>query len=644
MNKISKTTFLKYLRCPRAAAFEGSAQPLLRDFKKDMKDIGDEERAALLAEMTKEKLRDLFSDIVGSDDAEEENDGYQPSDFDSLLKEDQTLKAMMETYFQIEEYSTAKAKNLFGGTIVSGVRINGQVIGQKLISLFENGYNFYSFVDTFQEDDKIVRIIESKSTTSRKFVDLGSKIDGELNTCFEMSPQGVLLLKEDFASFVPFDKYYDQRSKLKNRIGDLGRYVYDLAWQRYVIEKDRNQNDKREYRYYLSVLNTDYRYDGKIDQNGNNKYNPDRLIVLIDLTTITAEMQVDLANDFRKVMERIANPDASRVPLSQDKCLVGKGYRECPFLRLCKKDFRIPEKNSVYVYLAGHTGFGPKDIKKEDKFTREELIERGIVNALDVDYDWLSPTQQVQYRVITSHKPFIEKEFIASMLSDLKYPLFHLDFETMNYPLPKYEGEKPYQQSVFQYSLHIEKSPGIVDKEKDNISFLAKGKNDERRELAQSLVDNIPSNAGGQVIVYNQSFEKGRLKELASLFPDLRPGLMSIHDRVFDLKHFLTPNDLIRKSKSILKKDPANVAFYDVGLQRSYSIKKVLPIFAPQLDYANLHEVRNGIEAQVAFMKLATLEGNSFQKTYMNMLEYCKQDTWAMVEVLRGLRKMINEK
>jgi len=128
------------------------------------------------------------------------------------------------------------------------------------------------------------------------------------------------------------------------------------------------------------------------------------------------------------------------------------------------------------------------------------------------------------------------------------------------------------------------------------------------------------------------------------MFPKYREALMSIHDRVFDLMHFLKPNDKLRKQYSALKNDPGNIAFYSEDLQRSYSIKKVLPIFAPHLNYANLDEVHNGIEAQVAFMRLKNLSGDMFQKTYSNMIEYCKQDTWAMYEVLQGLRKLIYEK
>ena len=647
MNNISKTAFLKYIRCSRAAGFEMQSESLIRNYKADLRNADDEEKTQLLKLQAQDKLRELFSELINvqkNEGEDEESEEVESSDFDKLLKEDQTLKMMMETYFTIEELSTKKAVELYGGNIVAGRRVKDQVIGQKIISLFRDGYNFYSFVDTFQEDDKRVRIIESKSTTSRKFVELGPKVKGEIQNLFVLSPQGVLHLVEDFEAFSPFDKYYENREKLKNRVGDIGRYVYDLAWQRYIIEHSKPQDDRREYRYYLSVLNGDYCYDGKKDDSGNNVYDSQSLIIFVDLTKITEEMQEDIDKDFAEVIARINQPDVGRVPLDQNNCMMGKGYRECPWLSVCKKDHGIPNKNSVYVYLNGHNGFGSKETKKADKFTREELISRGIINALDVKYEWLSATQQIQYRAIKFNQHFVEKEFIGAMLKDLKYPLFHLDFETMNYPLPKFINEKPYQQSVFQYSLHYERKPGISDKEKDNVSFLSQGKDDDREKLVRSLIENIPVNEGGTVIVYNQSFEKGRLKELAGMFPQYRDDLMAIHDRVFDLMHFLKPNKDIRNDKSIFKKDPGNVTFYDVELQRSYSIKKVLPIFAPHLNYANLDEVHNGIEAQVAFMRLATLQGEEFLNTYNNMLEYCKQDTWAMVEVLRGLRKLINEK
>ncbi len=34
------------------------------------------------------------------------------------------------------------------------------------------------------------------------------------------------------------------------------------------------------------------------------------------------------------------------------------------------------------------------------------------------------------------------------------------------------------------------------------------------------------------------------------------------------------------------------------------------------------------------------MDEKTFNETYANMLEYCKQDTWAMVEILDKLREI----
>lgn len=645
-NRVSKTNFLKYLRCVRAAAFESDSAALVRDYKRDLAKIDDGAKAKILEEETRERLRQLFLDIInasenGNSEGEVE---IESGDFDSLLKDDQALKAMLSTYFKIEELAAHKAQHLYGGQVISGVRKDEQVIGQRFINLFKDGFNFTSYVDVYQEDDKSVRIIETKATTSKKFADLGPTIKKVHFPLFDKSPFGVMRLIEDFEDFKPFDKYYENREKLLNRLDNMGRYVYDLAWQRYIIEN--STSDTREFRYYLAVLNDEYVFDGRQDESGENIYNADDTIVFIDLTQVTKDLLIIVERDVETVIGRINDPDRRRVALEASKCMIGKGYQECPWTKICKKDFSIPDKNSLYVYINGYRGFGPasEGQQKAPKETIEELIYRGVTHALDIDYEWLNETQKVQYDVIKKGRPFAEKDFIAAFIKALEYPLFHLDFETMNYPLPMFRGEKPYQQSLFQYSLHIERQPGVCDKEKDNISFLSTGKGDDREQLVKSLVEHIPASERGTVIVYNAAFEKSRIKELISIFPQYATELTSINERVFDLMNILKPNEKQREEYRHLKTKPCNFNYYSEALQRSFSIKKVLPIFAPSLNYANLQEVHNGLEAQSAFMRLKSLEGKSFEETYRNMIEYCKQDTWAMFEILQGLRKLINEK
>ena len=49
------------------------------------------------------------------------------------------------------------------------------------------------------------------------------------------------------------------------------------------------------------------------------------------------------------------------------------------------------------------------------------------------------------------------------MINDLVYPIYHLDFETFATAVPVFDGSRPYQQLVFQYSLHIEHQNGDLE-------------------------------------------------------------------------------------------------------------------------------------------------------------------------------------
>lgn len=633
MNNISKTTFLKYLRCERAAAFETKITPLIADYKKELKKLTKEEEKLLLVKETKQKIYDFALALFAGED----NSGFDDEPLEEFFQEDEALQIMMDTYFQIEELASEKVSQFFKGVTSFGKRVDDQVIEQKVIHRFQDGFNFYTFVDIFNEDNENVRLIEVKATTSRKYLNLGPSIKRLRHSIFYFDEFGILKLKEEIPFFEPFEKYYDNRAKLFDYRGDFGQYVYDLAWQRFLLEKSLNK--KKKYSYYLAVLNSDYVYDGKQDKDGNNVYDANDLITLIDLTTITKEFQDIIKKDVETVISRINNPNFNKVQLDRKKCMFGKGYKQCPYHMICKEDFNIPLKNSLYVYFDNSYGFG----EKGNKISIEELFLKGITHALDIDVNLLTIKQRMQYFAIKDQKPYVEKKVIRQMLKDLKYPLYHLDFETMNYPIPAFKNEKPYQQSVFQFSVHVEKSPNEVDFDRDHFEFLSKNQQDDRLLLVEALVKAIPKDTKGTVIVYNQSFEKSRLKELANLFPKYASQLMSIHDRVYDLMYFLKPNPETREAYVSFKEGNSPLNYYHEDLQRSYSIKKVLPIFAPHLNYDNLDEVQNGNEAQVAYMRLKHLKGDSFKKTYNNLIEYCKLDTWAMVEILKGLRKLANE-
>ena len=94
------------------------------------------------------------------------------------------------------------------------------------------------------------------------------------------------------------------------------------------------------------------------------------------------------------------------------------------------------------------------------------------------------------------------------------------------------------------------------------------------------------------------------------------------------------------RTKTERERLASGINYYNNMLYGSYSIKKVLPIFT-DLSYADL-VVRNGTEAVFVYGMLPNLTEKEYEDKYLALRKYCQQDTWAMVEILWGLRRKFN--
>ena len=204
-------------------------------------------------------------------------------------------------------------------------------------------------------------------------------------------------------------------------------------------------------------------------------------------------------------------------------------------------------------------------------------------------------------------------------MKELIYPLYYLDYESVSYAVPKYEGSWPYKHLITQYSLHIQKTP---DSALEHHEFLHNEDSDPSRDIAQSLIANIKQDKGS-VIVYNKKYERGRTKELAEALPEFRDRLEDIIGRMWDLE--------VPFSKRW---------YWDQRFDGSSSIKKILPVFAPEFSYQDL-EIGNGSLAQLKYAQMIELPKDSLERENIrrNLLKYCERDTLAMVMVLHQLVK-----
>lgn len=618
---ITKTKFINLIRCKRYAALEEIKE---NELKADVtyEEYRREENEELLSEMIQNVYDSMFDE-----------DGESVIDV-----VDASLETLMPYYKEIELIADEHVKGkLKGNTKASLSNFN-----QESFDFVENGIKYLCYVDIYNERDDAFDIVEVKATTSRQFLDVGCSVDKEFVSIFEKDSNGIYCLKEDLGILdMPEKKYYEQRKKLMDKYKGPGHYVYDLLVQRMIIENDLKQHGDAykigKIKYYLAVLNGDYSFDGKyengkpvygVDQNGNE------IISMFDFTSLTKELLEQVENDRLKIVEYLDKIDAS-------PCQVGifcehKKRFHCKYLPVCFYK-KVPKYNSILNYMGSHNGF-----KDDLNFTHMpfDLINDGIVKMIDINKTWLTRQNNIiQREVLDSGKPYYNYKKMKDGIYALAYPLYHLDFESFPCPLPRFSGEKCYSQSVFQFSLHIEREPGVCDIDKDHFEFLATTHDDMRLDLVKKLCEYIDTSKGN-IIAYNQGFEKSRIKELAEIFPEYRTKLMKMTEMLFDLMYIVKSSGALYQDLGYDKEEASVVNFYHEKLNGSYSIKKVLPIFAPELDYSKL-DIGNGNEALITYAKFPTMNRSDFENKKRALLYYCKQDTWAMVLILDALRKVV---
>jgi len=606
---ISKTRFINYIRCPKYVGLSKlKKEGLTKDIS--LKDYRDEEDF----EIKKELLGTMFDE-----------DGNDLVDVENLQ-----LQTMLPYYKKVEELAGSLYNEKFEGTPIYYENTFKQ---QKFESTID-GVKYICYVDIYNDRKESFDIIEVKATTSRNFLDLGKKITDEfgekdLHSIFLLDEDGVYKLRDEFDNnffdeSLPEKDYLKQKAKLYNKYSSAGRYVYDLAVQRYIIQQ--SGKEKKDTKYLLAVLNSNYVYQGEnlLEPGENNE----EIITFFDFTSITRDYMDKIMLDQRRI-----NGYLTKMSLEGgvgDYCEFKKTSK-CKFAKVC---FDLPEKDSIITYMGNHFGFKDDSGEKHERF---DLINDGKKHMLDIPSNWLTrETNQIQRNCVEKEKNYCNIEKIKAGISELEYPIYHFDFETFPCPLPRFKGEKPYTQSVFQFSLHIERKPGICDKEKDHFEYLAKDHSDCREELIKKMIEYIDVENGGTILVYNQTFEKGRLKELAALFPEYKSKLNKMIGMLFDLMYLVKTNNKFYTSLGFDEDSAKLFNYYNPLLQGSFSIKKVLPCFT-NLSYKDL-EVGDGMAALTTYATFPELDQETYQKKYAALVEYCKQDTWAMVEILEGLR------
>ena len=377
-------------------------------------------------------------------------------------------------------------------------------------------------------------------------------------------------------------KWYAYEVKSSTKISDI--YLTDAAIQYYVITNSGLELED------ISIVHIDNQYVKKGELELNKFFK----------TTSVKEKILSIQPNLRRQINEMKSVIfGNEIPQQE----IGKhcfSPYPCDYLGYCWGN-----KKDAEIFTL--TGFG-KDAKVE-------LYKKGIKKFSDfASKEKLTKSQQIQ----VSGKSIIKKENIKKFIDLLEFPLWFLDFETVQYAIPKYEGVKPYQQIPFQYSLHRLDKNGVLT----HSVFLAEPGADPRASFAKSLFDKVGNK--GSVLVYNKTFEKMIVGQLQKWFPERKKEAQQMVGRFVDLM------------KPFQSKD-----YYLPEMKGSHSIKAVLPALCPEMNYDNLI-IKNGHIAAMSYNELQTSSDMFYiEEVKQNLLEYCKLDTLAMVKIYEKLNQVL---
>ena len=330
------------------------------------------------------------------------------------------------------------------------------------------------------------------------------------------------------------------------------------------------------------TLNPEYRFDGQhLDLDRLFKWHPQ-----------TPQAEAAMAGIQAEVRSQQAMLAAPEPPAIQPGPQCSAPY-ECPYFASCTRHWPHPEHP---VTELPRLGAGVWKLRAEGFWSIPQLP----------DDQPLTPIQARVRTAVVEGRPWVGAG-LAQALQAFQAPIHYLDFETIATAVPRFPGKGPSQPVPVQWSCHQVNASGDLL----HAEFLAPDATDPRAAFARTLLTTLGQE--GSICVYSQ-YELAILRTLARDLPELATPLLALLERMVDLLAIVRDH------------------CYFPAFHGSFSIKKVLPALVNSRGYQGL-AVADGMAAVLAFQKMTLAEGAEKAQLRQSLLEYCGQDTLAMLEV-----------
>lgn len=460
---------------------------------------------------------------------------------------------------------------------------------------------------------------------------------------------------------------------------DWEPYLFDVAYQTHVLKKAYPESEITPY-LMMPDKSKRTKIEGlaswfKLSKVGRN-FEVEFLGNLEELRKDDILTCLEIRNEIEKLLPTVEKKSeiflSSISPkLEKIKTEISKDCKGCEYINSnnenngfyeCWGDLADVKPHIFDLYRMGTIG-GYK------KPTVNELIKLGKVSLYDMPFEKLSGVQgerqKLQITKTQSNKEWISDQ-LKSTISNYKYPLYFIDFETSRMAIPYHKNMRPYEQVTFQWSCHKINSP---DSEPEHFEWINLNESFPNFEFAKTLMDCIGNDGTvfmwathentalrdifEQLEIYRHEDIKLRnwLNELVKFGEEYHGRLVDMN--ALTLKHYFHPE---MKGKTSLKYVlPAiwknNSYLHEIPWLKEYlknDCDKVLDPYEtlPPIEIAGKAElIKEGTGAMRAYQELLyginKTDPEIKKKWAKSLLQYCKLDTMAMVIVWKHWNKLI---
>ncbi|MEW8052991.1 MAG: DUF2779 domain-containing protein [Candidatus Thiodiazotropha sp.] len=374
---------------------------------------------------------------------------------------------------------------------------------------------------------------------------------------------------------------YEIKSSTSVKTDAKHNHVKDACFQKICAERAGQQID----RVFLVHLNGDYVRNGEID--------PGAMLVFADITEAVEEVESETSAEIDAALSFLVSEQG----IGGCSCVEKTRANHCDAFGIFNPEVPTP---SIYSL---------------PRLRANKIVDLRSMNVLgldDVPDDFsLSENQRIVVDSFQDGEPKVDAQTISQFLSELIFPLYFFDYETFSSAVPLLDRTSPHKHFPVQYSLHILDADGSLHHKE----YL-----ERQARLPDRLLDRMKEDIGpeGSLVSWHASFEKTQNRQMTALFPDEADFLSELNDRMVDLE------DLFK------------TAYVDSRFDGSTSIKKVLPVVCPHLNYNDL-DVQDGASAMESWKRMLDAAPEEADSIAQSLLRYCERDTFAMVEIYRFL-------